>query len=152
MLLLRQSFQASVWSVAKNIVFYLFDFLSHFLVSNSVRILFHIGNRENLNILISLLCLRDFFPISTVHIHSSLMIISADFPRLLYAFTFYFEIEAKYRPSTHQEPRYLNFDLLNWVHENGNCSKTLSAIRSSKVAKCTGRFYIVGSEGFQQMH
>ena len=44
-------------------------------------------------------------------------------------------IEAKYRPSTHQELRYLNFYLTNWVHENGNISKTISAMRSAKVAK-----------------
>ena len=44
-------------------------------------------------------------------------------------------IEAKYRPSTHQELHYLNFDLTNWAHENGNISKTISAMRSAKVAK-----------------
>ena len=44
-------------------------------------------------------------------------------------------IEAKYRPSTQQELRYLNFDLTNWIHKNGNISKTISAMRSAKVAK-----------------
>ena len=44
-------------------------------------------------------------------------------------------MEAKYKPSTHQELRYLNFDLTNWVHKNNNISKTISAIRSAQVAK-----------------
>ena len=44
-------------------------------------------------------------------------------------------MEAKYKPSTHQELRYLNFDLTNWVHKNDNISETISAIRSAQVAK-----------------
>ena len=42
-------------------------------------------------------------------------------------FHFIWWIEAKYKPSTHQEFRYLKFDLTNWVPENGNFSKTISA-------------------------
>ena len=44
-------------------------------------------------------------------------------------------IEAKYKPSTHREFCYLNFDLTKWVHKNGNFSKTKRAIRSAQVAK-----------------
>ena len=44
-------------------------------------------------------------------------------------------MEAKYKPSTHQELCYLNFDLTNWVHKNDNISETISAIRSAQVAK-----------------
>ena len=44
-------------------------------------------------------------------------------------------IKAKHEPSTHQEFRYLNFDLTKWVHKNGNFSKTKRAIRSAQVAK-----------------
>ena len=44
-------------------------------------------------------------------------------------------MKANYKPSTHQELCYLNFDLTNWVHKNDNISETISAIRSAQVAK-----------------
>ena len=44
-------------------------------------------------------------------------------------------IEAKYKPSTHQELCYLNFELTKWVQEK-NCQNCLNdAIRSVEVAK-----------------
>ena len=48
-------------------------------------------------------------------------------------------IKAKYKPNTHLELRYLNVDLANYVHENGYCSKSISAIRSVEVSKLPQR-------------
>ena len=61
-------------------------------------------------------------------------------------------IEAKYRPSTHQEFRYSNFDLTNWVHKNGNISKTITAMRSAQVVKwpqCHSLRYLLQWRGWK---
>ena len=61
-------------------------------------------------------------------------------------------IEAKYRPSTHQEFLYSNFDLTNWVHKNGNISKTITAMRSAQVAKwpqCHSLRYLLQWRGWK---
>ena len=60
-------------------------------------------------------------------------------PHVLGPLHFIWWMEAQYKPSTHQEFRYLNFYLTKWVRKNSDFSKIIKATRSAQVAKLPQR-------------
>ena len=88
----------------------------------------------------NLLCLRPLLPLNSHYlvfcfhwfIRFIVIYVSGTCVR---AFALLWWIDAKYKPSTHQELHYLNFDWTNWIQEKHCKNYKTSPIRSVDVTK-----------------